>query len=50
VLLPFQREDFYGLFRAMDTLPVIIRLIDPPMHEFLPSQERSAGGGRPSCA
>ncbi len=39
VLLPFQREDFDGLFRAMDGLPVTIRLIDPPMHEFLPSQE-----------
>jgi pyruvate,orthophosphate dikinase len=39
VLLPFQRGDFDGLFRAMDGLPVTIRLIDPPMHEFLPSQE-----------
>jgi pyruvate, orthophosphate dikinase len=38
-LLPFQREDFIGLFRAMDGLPVIIRLIDPPLHEFLPSYE-----------
>jgi len=38
-LLPFQREDFVGLFRAMDGLPVIIRLIDPPLHEFLPSYE-----------
>ncbi len=38
-LLPFQREDFAGLFRAMDGLPVIIRLIDPPLHEFLPSYE-----------
>ena len=38
-LLPFQREDFKGLFRAMDGLPVIIRLIDPPLHEFLPSYE-----------
>jgi pyruvate,orthophosphate dikinase len=38
-LLPFQRGDFDGLFRAMDGLPVTIRLIDPPMHEFLPSQE-----------
>jgi len=38
-LLPFQREDFAGLFRAMDGLPVIIRLIDPPLHEFLPSFE-----------
>jgi len=36
-LLPFQREDFAGLFKAMDGLPVIIRLIDPPLHEFLPS-------------
>jgi pyruvate,orthophosphate dikinase len=36
-LLPFQREDFVGLFRAMDGLPVTIRLIDPPLHEFLPS-------------
>jgi pyruvate,orthophosphate dikinase len=36
-LLPFQREDFAGLFRVMHGLPVIIRLIDPPLHEFLPS-------------
>ncbi|NLD71899.1 MAG: pyruvate, phosphate dikinase [Chloroflexi bacterium] len=35
-LLPFQREDFEGIFQVMDGLPVIIRLIDPPMHEFLP--------------
>ncbi len=38
-LLPFQRSDFEGLFRAMDGLPVIIRLIDPPMHEFLPAHD-----------
>jgi len=38
-LLPLQREDFAGLFRAMDGLPVIIRLIDPPLHEFLPAFE-----------
>jgi len=38
-LLPFQREDFEGIFGAMDGLPVIIRLIDPPMHEFLPGRE-----------
>jgi pyruvate,orthophosphate dikinase len=38
-LLPYQRADFEGLFEAMDGLPVIIRLIDPPLHEFLPSQE-----------
>ena len=39
-LLPFQREDFIGLFKAMDGLPVIIRLIDPPLHEFLPGFEK----------
>jgi pyruvate,orthophosphate dikinase len=38
-LLPFQREDFAGLFRVMDGLPVIIRLIDPPLHEFLPAHD-----------
>ncbi|MGD2142735.1 MAG: PEP/pyruvate-binding domain-containing protein, partial [Candidatus Bathyarchaeota archaeon] len=38
-LLPFQRGDFEGIFEAMDGLPVIIRLIDPPMHEFLPPRE-----------
>ena len=36
-ILPFQREDFIGLFKVMDGLPVIIRLIDPPLHEFLPN-------------
>ena len=35
-LLPFQKKDFVGLFRAMDGLPVTIRLLDPPLHEFLP--------------
>ncbi len=38
-LLPFQRSDFDGLFRAMDGLPVTIRLIDPPLHEFLPDHD-----------
>jgi len=38
-LLPYQRRDFAGLFKVMDGLPVIIRLIDPPMHEFLPAKE-----------
>jgi pyruvate,orthophosphate dikinase len=38
-LLPMQRDDFAGLFRSMDGLPVIIRLLDPPLHEFLPSWE-----------
>ena len=36
-LLPVQRGDFEGIFRAMDGFPVIIRLLDPPLHEFLPS-------------
>jgi pyruvate,orthophosphate dikinase len=36
-LLPFQRDDFIGIFRAMDGLPVTIRLLDPPLHEFLPN-------------
>ncbi len=38
-LLPFQRKDFVGILKAMDGLPVVIRLIDPPLHEFLPSYE-----------
>ena len=38
-LLPMQREDFAGLFRAMAGLPVTIRLLDPPLHEFLPKRE-----------
>jgi len=36
-LLPMQREDFYGILLAMDGLPVTIRLLDPPLHEFLPN-------------
>jgi pyruvate, orthophosphate dikinase len=38
-LLPMQREDFEGIFRAMDGFPVTIRLLDPPLHEFLPHDE-----------
>jgi pyruvate,orthophosphate dikinase len=38
-LLPFQREDFYGIFKEMDGKPVNIRLLDPPLHEFLPTKE-----------
>ncbi len=37
-LLPIQKEDFVGIFRAMDGKPVTVRLIDPPLHEFLPNQ------------
>ena len=35
-LLPLQQGDFEGIFEAMDGLPVTIRLLDPPLHEFLP--------------
>ncbi len=38
VLLPLQRDDFVGIFRAMTGLPVTVRLLDPPLHEFLPDQ------------
>ena len=38
-LLPMQEEDFYGILKAMHQLPVIIRLLDPPLHEFLPHAE-----------
>jgi pyruvate,orthophosphate dikinase len=39
-LLPYQREDFIGIFKAMKGLPVTIRLLDPPLHEFLPHEEK----------
>ena len=38
-LLPYQRDDFEGIFRELDGLPVTIRLLDPPLHEFLPQTE-----------
>ncbi|MDD4238128.1 MAG: pyruvate, phosphate dikinase [Desulfotomaculaceae bacterium] len=38
-LLPMQQGDFYGILKAMDGLPVTIRLLDPPLHEFLPNSE-----------
>jgi pyruvate,orthophosphate dikinase len=40
-LLPFQRKDFEGIFKAMDGLPVTVRLLDPPLHEFLPNDAKS---------
>ncbi len=40
-LLPFQRDDFIGIFKAMNGLPVTIRLLDPPLHEFLPNDAKS---------
>ncbi len=40
-LLPFQREDFIGIFTAMKGLPVTIRLLDPPLHEFLPHDDKN---------
>jgi pyruvate,orthophosphate dikinase len=41
-LLVFQQDDFYGIFKAMDGCPVIIRLLDPPLHEFMPDHEQLA--------
>jgi len=38
-LLPMQKEDFIGIFRSMEGMPVTIRLLDPPLHEFLPDKE-----------
>ena len=43
-LLPFQREDFVGIFREMRGLPVTIRLLDPPLHEFLPNTAKQIEG------
>ena len=40
-LLPFQRKDFVGIFKAMKRLPVTVRLLDPPLHEFLPHEAKS---------
>jgi len=40
-LLPIQRGDFVGIFREMEGLPVTIRLLDPPLHEFLPKEEKN---------
>jgi pyruvate, orthophosphate dikinase len=40
-LLPYQRDDFYGIFKAMHDLPVTVRTLDPPLHEFLPHDEKS---------
>lgn len=42
-LLPMQEEDFIGIFRVMDGFPVIIRTLDPPLHEFLPKQKKEQG-------
>lgn len=39
-LLPMQREDFIGIFKEMQDRPVVIRLLDPPLHEFLPKEEK----------
>ena len=41
-LLPLQREDFAGIFKAMDGFPVTVRLLDPPLHEFVPKTEADA--------
>ncbi len=41
--MPYQKQDFIGIFEAMDGLPVTIRLLDPPLHEFLPHDETGQG-------
>ncbi len=43
VLLPYQQKDFEGIFRALDGLPACIRLLDPPLHEFLPHHDNKKG-------
>ena len=50
-LEPFQKQDFIGIFEAMDGLPVTIRLLDPPLHEFLPHDDNASGQarGRPTA-
>ena len=45
-LLPYQRRDFIGIFKAMDGFPVTIRLIDPPLHEFVPHEREQARRAR----
>jgi pyruvate,orthophosphate dikinase len=40
-LLPYQKKDFIGIFKAMDGLPVTVRLLDPPLHEFLPHEDKN---------
>ena len=40
-ILPFQKKDFYEIFKAMDGLPVTVRLLDPPLHEFVPHDMKS---------
>lgn len=40
-ILPYQRVDYYNIFKAMSGYPVTVRLLDPPLHEFLPKEERS---------
>ena len=40
-LLPYQKKDFVGIFKAMDGLPVTVRLLDPPLHEFLPHEDKN---------
>ncbi len=42
-LLPYQRDDFAGIFRSLNGLPATIRFLDPPLHEFLPQRRRAAG-------
>ena len=45
-LLPYQREDFVGIFKALKGFPATIRFLDPPLHEFLPHEAARAGRSR----
>ena len=45
-LLPYQREDFFGIFKALKGFPATIRFLDPPLHEFLPHDDGVAEGSR----
>ena len=55
-ILPIQRESFLEIFRAMDGLPVTVRLLDPPLHEFLPDRAEDINsvaqdlGSAPMCS
>ena len=42
-LLPYQREDFIGMYKALRGRPMTVRFLDPPLHEFLPKTKRKCG-------
>ena len=46
-LLPYQKKDFVEIFKIMNSLPVTVRLLDPPLHEFLPKHEKEIPNRHP---